>query len=466
MHKKYGLLTAIAMVVGTVMGSGVFFKAEAVLTRAGGDLFAGVLAWGMGGLIMVVCAYTFSIMASKYSYVNGIVDYAEMAVGTRYGYMVAWFLTTIYYPAMTSVLAWLSARYLCVLLGFSIAGAECLCLSCLFLVGSYAVNALSPKLAGRVQVSTTVIKLIPLLLMAFVGTVAGLSNGVLVENFTAPLTSAQIADAFAAAGKTYTPAADPLLSSLVATAFAYEGWIITTCINAELHDSKKNLPRALVIGTLIVAAIYILYYLGLNGGIDKLRLMVSGEAGAREAFVQVFSPVGGTLLGVFIVISCLGTLNGLMLGTTRGAYALAVRGMGPKPELFRQVDLVTDMPTNSAVGGLLLSAVWLVYFFGANLAPSSWFGPVTFDSSELPVITIYAMYIPIFVLFMRRERELRPFKRFVMPAASIACSLFMVYAAVVAHGVAVAWYLALYALVMAVGLLLLRGRRAAPGAGR
>ena len=118
------------------------------------------------------------------------------------------------------------------------------------------------------------------------------------------------------------------------------------------------------------------------------------------------------------------------------------------------------------MGGLLLSAVWLVYFFGANLAPSSWFGPVTFDSSELPVITIYAMYIPIFVLFMRRERELRPFKRFVMPAASIACSLFMVYAAVVAHGVAVAWYLALYALVMAVGLLLLRGRRAAPGAGR
>ena len=67
MHKKYGLLTAIAMVVGTVMGSGVFFKAEAVLTRAGGDLFAGVLAWGMGGRIMGVCAYTFSIMASKYS---------------------------------------------------------------------------------------------------------------------------------------------------------------------------------------------------------------------------------------------------------------------------------------------------------------------------------------------------------------------------------------------------------------
>ena len=142
------------MVVGTVIGSGVFFKAEAILTKTGGDIVTGIVAWGAGGLIMVLCAYTFSIMATKYSYVNGIVDYAEVTVGPRYGYLVAWFLTTIYYPSMTSVLAWVSARYLCVLLGFSITGAECLCLSCLFLIGSYAVNALSPKIAGRVQVST------------------------------------------------------------------------------------------------------------------------------------------------------------------------------------------------------------------------------------------------------------------------------------------------------------------------
>lgn len=461
LHKKYGLLTAIAMVVGTVIGSGVFFKAEAILTKTGGDIVTGIVAWGAGGLIMVLCAYTFSIMATKYSYVNGIVDYAEVTVGPRYGYLVAWFLTTIYYPSMTSVLAWVSARYLCVLLGFSITGAECLCLSCLFLIGSYAVNALSPKIAGRVQVSTTVIKLIPLLLMAVVGTIAGLKSGVLVENFTTPLTTEQITVAFEAAGKTYTPSASTLLASIVATAFAYEGWIITTCINAELRDSKKNLPRALIIGTLIVAAVYILYYIGLNGGIGKLELMASGEAGAREAFVHVFSNVGGTLLGVFIVISCLGTLNGLMLGATRGAYALAVRARGPQPALFRQVDPATNMPTNSAILGLLLCAFWLVYFFGANLAPSSWFGPVTFDSSELPIITIYAMYIPIFILFMRREKGMSAFKRFVMPLVSIACSLFMVYAAAVAHGVAAAWYLALYAVIMCAGLFFMREDRGA-----
>ena len=175
------------MIVGTVIGSGVFFKAEAILTKTGGDMATGILAWGIGGLIMVICAYTFSVMATKYSFVNGLVDYAEVTVGKRYGYLVGWFMTMIYYPAMTSVLAWVSARYLCVLLGFSIVGSECLCLSCLFLVGSYTVNALSPKLAGKIQVSTTVIKLIPLLLMAVVGTASGLANGVLIENFTKTL---------------------------------------------------------------------------------------------------------------------------------------------------------------------------------------------------------------------------------------------------------------------------------------
>ena len=80
LHKKYGLMTATAMVVGTVIGSGVFFKAEAILTKTGGYMGIGILAWGIGGLIMMICACTFSIMATKYSYVNGVVDYAGLTL--------------------------------------------------------------------------------------------------------------------------------------------------------------------------------------------------------------------------------------------------------------------------------------------------------------------------------------------------------------------------------------------------
>ena len=111
LEKKYGLFTAICMVVGIVVGSGVFFKAQVILQKTGGDMPLGILAWLIGGTIMIVCILAFSAMAQKYEKVNGIVDYAEAIVGKRYGYYIGWFLSTTYYPTLTSALAWLSARY-------------------------------------------------------------------------------------------------------------------------------------------------------------------------------------------------------------------------------------------------------------------------------------------------------------------------------------------------------------------
>jgi APA family basic amino acid/polyamine antiporter len=194
-----------------------------------------------------------------------------------------------------------------------------------YLIMSYGINALSPVIAGKFQVTTTAIKLVPLLLMAVGGTIYGLSSGMTVENFT---TVVQETDSVSSA----------LFTAVVATAFAYEGWIIATSINAELRDAKKNLPRALLGGTILIVIIYITYYIGLAGAVSNETMMAGGEAAAKMAFETIFSSVAGTLIFVLIVISCLGTLNGLMLGCTRGLYSIAVRKRGPRPEIFTQVD--------------------------------------------------------------------------------------------------------------------------------
>jgi basic amino acid/polyamine antiporter, APA family len=438
LEKKYGLLTAIAMVVGIVIGSGVFFKAEAVLKATGGNMPLGIAAWVIVGIIMIVCSYTFATMATKYERVNGVVDYAEMTVGKKYGYYVGWFMAMIYSPTLTSVLAWVSARYTCVLLGWDITGGACMAISCFYLVASYAVNSLSPIIAGKFQVTTTVIKLIPLALMAVIGTIIGLSNGMTVHNFT------HVADASVSAG-------GGLFASVVAVAFAYEGWIIATSINAELKDSKRNLPKALIWGSLIVVAVYVLYYIGLSGVVTTETLMKSGQAGAMLAFQQIFGSVGGSLIFVFVIISCLGTLNGLMLGCTRGLYSLAIRDCGPKPKVFAQVDKMTNMPTNSSIFGVLLCGFWLLYFYGANLVPAPWFGPFCFDTSELPIVTLYAAYIPIFIMLMIKEKDLSGLKRFVMPILATAGCVFMIIAACFAHGISVAFYLIIFVVVMLIG---------------
>ncbi|MDD4286124.1 MAG: APC family permease [Eubacteriales bacterium] len=443
LQKKYGLITATAMVVGIVIGSGVFFKAEKILTATGGNLSVGILAWVIGGVIMIVCAYNFAVMATKYEKVSGIVDYAEATLGTKYGYFVGWFMATIYYPTLVSVLAWVSARYTCVLIGkdWSIVGPECLAITAFYLIASYALNTLSPILAGKFQVSTTVIKLIPLYAMAIVGTLSGLANGMVMENFA---TVVEEMDTFSA-----------LLTAVCATSFAYEGWIIATSINAELKDAKRNLPKALVRGTFLIMATYILYYVGLSGAVENSILMESGEMGAKTAFANIFSNFMGTGLFVFVVISCLGTLNGLMLACTRGLYALSVRNMGPAPDTFKQIDAKTNMPTNASVVGLLFAGIWLLYFYGANLT-APWFGFFSFDSSELPIITIYAMYIPIFWVFMKKGEDHDFFKGKLMPALGILGSLFMIYAAYVSHGMAILAYLIVFFAVQLIGMFYMK----------
>ena len=454
------------MVVGIVIGSGVFFKAQNVLSLTNKNMPLGILAWLIGGGIMIVCAYCFATLATKYNKVNGLVDYAEAICGKKYAYYIGWFLTTIYTPCITSVLAWVSARYTLVIFGqMDPTTGTCLALSGLYLIVSYAINALSPVIAGKLQISTTVIKLIPIGLMAIVGTIYGLivvpdgmNTTILISNFSTINKSGL----------------ETLFAAVVATAFAYEGWILATTINSELKDAKKNLPKALILGTAIVMIIYIIYYIGVAGGASVESLITDG---VTIAFKNIFGTVGGTILNVFIAISCLGTLNGLMLGCTRNMYALAIRKTGPSPEVFEQVDQSTNMPTNSAIIGLLLSGIWLFYFYAANLGMLfstsynaetanwlirllgnldissntyivNWF---SFDSSELPIVAIYGMYIPIFIGMMR-AKDLSVMKRIIMPVLAIVGSIFMIVAAIYSHKIGVLYFIIIGMIIMLIGL--------------
>ncbi len=149
------------MVVGIVIGSGVFFKAQTVLQKTEGQHAArhprmDHRRHDNDNLHPGLCRHGAALRKK----VNGIVDYAEATVGKKYGYYIGWFLTTTYYPTLTSVLSWLSARYTLVFItscwpdfplivpaseGGCIIGPECLALMLFYLVCAYVVNALSPK---------------------------------------------------------------------------------------------------------------------------------------------------------------------------------------------------------------------------------------------------------------------------------------------------------------------------------
>ncbi len=457
MERRYGLFTAICLVVGIVIGSGVFFKAQEILTKTGGNMPLGILAWIVGGLVMLFCILAFAAMAQKYEKVNGLVDYAEATLGKNYAYLVGWFLFSVYYPTLTMSLAWLSARYTLVFItsvnpdfpllipavdGGLVRGPECMVLALFFMLSAFAINTLSPKVAGKVQVSATIIKLIPLALMAVGGIIYGIASGGLANNFSTLAEVGPLSDS-------------PFLASVCATAFAYEGWIIATSINSELKNSKRNLPIALIAGCIITISVYVLYYIGVAGGATNQELI---DHGATIAFTNLFGGVLGNILNLFIAVSCLGTLNGLMLGCSRGLFSLAVRNEGPRPDLYGNIDKGTKMASNSAVMGVIVCALWFIYFFFSNLA-GTWTGILVFDPTELPILTMYALYIPIFCMWMFKSHDIGIVKRFLFPSLAIIASAFMIFATIRAHGKSCIWYLIIFAVIMLLGVLVKKQKK-------
>lgn len=444
LEKKYGLLTAICLVVGAVIGSGIFFLNETVFAATGGRLYLAVIAWLIGGGIMFSMMYVWGQLAKHKEGMNGLMDFSDQLVGRKYSYFLAWFLGTILYPSFVAVLAWVSARFTATLLGWeqpNTSGAVWM-LAGVFLVGIYTMNVISPKLAGQFQVSTTFIKVIPLLLMGIVGIIFGINSGTTAEN----LTYISVLD----------DGRNPLYVAVLATVFAYAGAEEVLMMNSEIKDSKKNLPRAIIIGSILIIAIYVIYTIGVFGSTYATTLSTPG--GIRLGFENIFGNTFGSVLIVFIIISCLGAMNSAMMAGARTFYSIALRGMGPKPDFVKTVDPKTDMPPTSAAISLIFCAIMMfLVFANAQDYPyhTRWFGDVNIAISSLAPITLMSFYIPIFVSVMIKEKTWSAFNRFVMPGLSIGGALLLIYMVLDTNLIGALFYLAGFAVVMGLGAIFL-----------
>lgn len=409
--KQYGIWTGIAMVIGIVIGSGVFIKAGGVLSKAGGDLKTALLAWLIGGLIMITSGFCFAVFATKVRKFNGVVDYVEAATNKKVGYFIAWTMTTLYYPIITSVVAIFAGHYFFRMFGVSYwyGDWQVLLFAFVFITLSVILNYYSPKISAKFQVSATAIKLVPIALIVVVGLFAGIIIG---PEFG-------IVEAFKNSAETGVA---NFGAAITTTAFAYEGWVCATSINAELKDSKKNLPRALVFGTLAILIFYLLYYASLsailgNGGV------IDADANAPiVVFEKIFGNFGGILFTLFITISCLGTVNGLVISSCRGMYTLSCRGQGICPKKFSKLSANGSTSFWSCVYGysctIIILALWALIF------NNDWFLSRFGALDELVCAIIYALYITMYVYIIRKFDDVGVFKRYVMPIIAIIGSLF------------------------------------------
>jgi APA family basic amino acid/polyamine antiporter len=411
--RQYGIWMGIAMVVGIVIGSGVFLKAGGVLSLSGGDLRLALLAWLVGGLIMICSGFCFAVFASRVSKYNGVVDYVEVSSGKKMGYGLAWLMTTFYYPTVSSVVALFAGQYFFKMIGVNVSLIDWQNFVFAFVVLALVVvlNYFSPSLSAKFQVSSTVIKLIPIGVIAIAGLFASFFVGDEVG----------LINAFAKPAENYTANFGDAIKK---TAFAYEGWVCATAINAELKDSKRDLPRALTFGTIAILAFYIIYYVALSSFLGNEGTIVQDANAPIAVFEKIMGKFGGVLFALFIMISCLGTVNGVSIGCCRGMYTMSCRGQGICPEKFSKLGKNQSVSALSCVYGFvcmtIMLGVWYLAMHGV------WLFKYLGSMDEIICAIIYSVYIGIYVYIMKNFKDCKPFARFVMPIIAIIGSVFFV----------------------------------------
>ena len=360
---------------------------------------------------MITSSFCFAVFATKVTKYNGVVDYVEVASNEKIGYSLAWMITSFYYPIVASIVALFAGSYFFKMIGLNIGLTDWQ--NFLFAFGIITLvvimNYLSPIIASRFQISATIVKLIPILLIA----IGGLFASLIVGN------DYGIINAFKNNAEGYELNFGEAVKK---TAFAYEGWVCATAINAELKDSKKNLPKALVGGTIAILVFYIVYYVSLSAILGNEANIIQDEKAPIVAFQKMFGTIGGSIFTFFIMISCLGTVNGVTMGCCRGMYTMSCRGQGIAPEKFSKIGKNKNISFLSCIYGygciLLMLLVWYLAMHNVWI-----FGHLG-SMDEIICAIIYAIYITMYIFIMKNFKELNVVKRFILPGLAIIGSLF------------------------------------------
>ncbi|MBC1475695.1 amino acid permease [Listeria grandensis] len=381
LKKEIGFFTALTIVMGTVIGSGVFFKPEAVYS-ATGTAGLGLLAWILGGVITICGGLTAAELSAAIPQTGGMMMYLQKTYGKLTAYLLGWAQTVIYFPANIAALSIIFATQVANLFGtgdhiivpVAIAAAAFIML----------MNFIGAKVAGSFQAVTTICKLVPLILIIIFGLfhqgdVAFRLFPISVEDH---------------------PFLTSLGSGLVATMFAYDGWIHVGNIAGEMKNPKKDLPKAIVFGLTGVMLVYLLINIAYLFVMPAAALAATATPASDVANI-IFGSIGGKLITVGILISVFGTINGYTMTGIRIPYAMALDNQLPFSNWFKKLGAKSSVPYNGGIVVLLISIIMI--FTGK-------FNQLT----DMLIFVIWIFYtltfIAVFILRKREPELARPYK--------------------------------------------------------
>ena len=321
MKKRHlGRWAAQALVAGSMLGIGIFIAPPVVATHVQSPLWF-LLLWIGGGLAALCGARCVAELGAMMPRAGGEYPYLRAAYGPGIAFATGWLQLLATFPGSLAAMAVGTATFrLPVLLGPGVAAPVDLGVATiegptlwaiLIVLALTGLNHLGIVLSGRVQVILTAIPLAVLLAVSLfvVGDIGAV----------------ELSGERVRAGLTPTPSARSLAQAYLPIYFAYSGWNAAIYIGGEIAEPGKNLPRAVVGGTLTVVILYVVLCAGFLSVFGVHELAGVGEAGTAAAGA-LFGHAGVVAVTLMILLAMLGSINGGVMAGSRIAYAMANQG--------------------------------------------------------------------------------------------------------------------------------------------
>ncbi|GAA0474892.1 APC family permease [Alkalibacterium sp. s-m-22] len=387
-REHYGLGTAISMIIGISIGSGIFFKADEILIATGGSVWLGILVFVIGALCVIFGSITLSQLAGRSSMRGGVVSYYEEFVSSKAANAFGWFQLYVYFPTITAVVSWVSGIYTISLFGLESSLELQTILGLMYMTFFFAMNYFSYKSGGRFQNISTVVKMIPLIGIGLLGIFWNQNAPALPEGI-ALVERSNVGWAW--------------LGALAPVAFSFDGWIVSTTITQEVRNHRRTMPLALTIGPLVVLGVYLAFFLGLIAIVGVEFILSAGDQAIGQAGQSILGIYGERILTSFVLISILGVVNGISLGYIRLPHTLAMKNMMPMSGRIKNLDEEKGLSPFAALTAYGLSVFWLVMHY----ITQRWDILAGGDISEIAIVFSYVLYIVLYIKVIQLKKEKR-----------------------------------------------------------
>ncbi|MDX2151518.1 MAG: amino acid permease [Bryobacteraceae bacterium] len=350
LKRALGVWSASAIVVGTVIGSGILLVPKTMIKEVGTPEMV-FLVWIAGGLLSLAGALTYAELASAMPEAGGEYVYLREAYGPFFGFVYGW---TQMWVAKSGSVATLATGFFLYLANFrpeldsvlatiplpigpggnplEIRTGQLLAMGVILFLG--IVNYFGVRVGGTLQLVVTILKV-------------ALIFGVIAVGLTASQGSSSNFNTAIPAGGGWTG----FFAALVAALWAYDGWNNVSMVSSEIRNPQRNLPLALIAGTALVMLIYLLANAAYFWVLSASDVAASDRVPA-EMMRRIHGPAGADAVSIFAMVSIFAALNGSLLSGSRVPYAMARDGV-----FFRSVARVHPAYQTPGVSILLLS-VW------------------------------------------------------------------------------------------------------------